>query len=142
MPVSKVCAELIAAYMRTEYRAFTPDGEIVLRINEPSKAMGQLMRAAGAKGAAFLTAENPFSKQLSASENSLRQKSLREDLIVIGATVLDGAGQGENPAWPAETSYAAIDITREEAREVGIKYQQNAIVWIDATGTPELLMLR
>lgn len=142
MSASKVPTELIAAYMRTRYRALTPEGEIVLRIGEPSDAMAQLIPAAGAKGAAFITAENPFSEQLSASENYVRQKCLRDDLALLGATAFDGEGQGDDPAWPAETSYLAVGITYDEARDLGIKYQQNAIVWIDATGTPELLMLR
>ena len=142
MPVSNVLTELITAYMGTVYRAFTPEGEIVLRIGEPSDPIAQLMRAAGAKGAAFITAENPFSEQLSASENHDRQKCLRHDLALLGATVFDGEGQGDDPAWPAETSYLAIGVTCYEARDLGIKYQQNAIVYIDATGTPELLRLR
>ena len=142
MSASKVPTELIAAYMGTEYRAFTPEGEIVLRIGEPSNAMIQLLRAASAKGAAFITAENPFSEQLSASENQVRQKSLREDLELLGATIVDGAGQGEDPAWPAETSYTAIGITHGDACQLGIKYQQNAIVWVGANGVPELLLLR
>ena len=142
MSASKVPIELIAAYMRTRYRALTPEGEIVLRIGEPSDAITQLIRAAGAKGAAFITAENPFSEQLSASENYVRQKCLRDDLALLGATAFEGEGQGDDPAWPAETSYLAVGITYDEARDLGTKYQQNAIVWIDATGTPELLMLR
>ena len=142
MPEPEVATELIAAYLRTSYRALAPEGEIVLRIGEPSDAMAQLIRAAGANGAAFITAENPFSEQLSGSENLVRQKCLREDLALLGATVFDGEGQGDDPAWPAETSYLAVGITYDEARDLGIQYQQNAIVWIDATGTPELLMVR
>jgi type I restriction enzyme, S subunit len=38
----------------------------------------------------------------------------------------------------AEASYSAIGITRDQACELGQKYEQNAIVWIDATGTGEL----
>lgn len=142
MSVSKVPAELISAYMGTEYRTSTPEGEIVLLIGEPSDAMAKLIRAAGARGAAFITAENPFSEQLPASENRVRQKHLRDDLALHGATVFDGEGQGEDPAWPAETSYLAVGISYDEARELGTKYEQNAIVWIDAAGKPELLMLR
>lgn len=142
MSKSEVPAELVAAYMGTQYRTFTLSGDIVLRIGEPSSAMRRLIQSAGADGAAFLTAENPFSEQLCGTENHVRQRSLREDLVLLGATIFDGAGQGEDPSWPAETSYTAIGVTHAEACQLGIKYQQNAIVWIDINGVPELLLLR
>ena len=142
MSKSEVAAELVAAYMSTQYRTFTLSGDIVLRIGEPSSAMCRLIQSAGADGAAFLTAENPFSEKLYGAENHVRQRSLREDLVLLGATIFDGAGQGEDPSWPAETSFTAVGITHAEACQLGIKYQQNAIVWIDINGVPELLLLR
>ena len=142
MSETEVPGELVAAYMSTQYRAFTLNGDIVLRIGEPSRAIRRLIQSAGADGAAFLTAENPFSEQLCEAENHVRQRSLREDLVLLGATILEGAGQGEDPSWPAETSYTAIGVTHAEACQLGIKYQQNAIVWIDVNGVPELLLLR
>ncbi len=104
--------------------------------------MAELMQTAAAVGGAFITAENPFSQSLTASENKVRQDRLRQDLAALGAAVIDGAGQGDDPSWPAEASYAAIGISRDQACELGLNYQQNAIVWIDATGTAELLLLR
>ena len=142
MSVSEVPAELIEAYKRTQYLVRTKDGAIALRVGQPSKEMADLIHAAQAGGGAFITAENPFSQPLTADENKARQGCLREDLAGLGAVVIDGAGQGEDPAWPAEASYAAIGISRDQARELGIKYQQNAIVWIDAFGTAEVLLLR
>jgi Protein of unknown function (DUF3293) len=142
MSGSEVPAELIEAYKRTQYRAFTDSGEIMLRIGEPSRAAAQLVEAAGASGGVFITAENPLSQTLAADENLARQTHLREDLVGLGAVVIEGAGQGDDPSWPAEASYAAIGISRVQACELGRKYQQNAIVWFDASGMPELILLR
>jgi len=142
MSVSAVPAELVEAYNRTQYLMQTENGEIVLRIGEPSKAIAELIEAAAADGGVFITAENPFSQPLTVDENKDRQDRLRKDLAVLGALVIDGAGQGEDPSWPAEASYSAIGITRDQACELGIKYEQNAIVWFDATGTGELILLR
>jgi hypothetical protein len=142
MPVSEVPAELVEAYNRTQYLMQTENGEIVLRIGQPSKALAELIEAAAAEGGAFITAENPFSQPLTVDENKNRQDRLREDLAVLGALIIDGAGQGEDPSWPAEASYSAIGITRDQACALGIKYEQNAIVWIDASGTGELILLR
>ena len=142
MSVSEVPAELVEAYNRTQYLMQTETGEIVLRIGQPSKAIANLLKAAGADGGAFITAENPFSQPLTFEENKDRQDRLRQDLTELGALIIDGAGQGEDPSWPAEASYSAIGITRDQACELGQKYEQNAIVWIDVTGTGELILLR
>ena len=142
MSVSAVPAELVEAYNSTQYLMQTENGEIVLRIGEPSKAIAELIEAAAADGGVFITAENLFSQPLTVDENKDRQDRLRKDLAVLGALVIDGAGQGEDPSWPAEASYSAIGITRDQACELGIKYEQNAIVWFDATGTGELILLR
>ena len=142
MSGSKIPAGLIEAYKRTHYLVYFEGFEIGLRIGEPSKQMAELKQTAAAVGGAFITAENPFSQSLTASENKVRQDRLRQDLAALGAAVIDGAGQGDDPSWPAEASYAAIGISPDQACELGLKYQQNAIVWIDATGTAELLLLR
>lgn len=142
MLVSEIPAELIEAYKRTRYLVHTKDRIIALRIGEPSKELTNLLHSAQAVGGAFITAENPLSEALAADENKARQSRLREDLIGLGALVIDGAGQGDDPSWPAEASYAAIGISREQACGLGRKYQQNAIVWFDAGGTPELILLR
>lgn len=142
MSGSEVPAELIEAYKRTQYRAFADSGEIVLRIGQTSRAAAQLVQAAGASGGAFITAENPLSEQLTSTDNAVRQGQLREDLVKLGASVIEGTGQGDDLRWPAESSYAAIGIGREQACELGRKYQQNAIVWFDVSGTPELIVLR
>jgi hypothetical protein len=142
MSASEVPADMVEAYKRTQYLVQSEDGTIALRVGHQSKEMADLIQSAQAIGGAFITAENPFSRALSANENKARQDRLREDLIGLGAAVIAGAGQGEDPAWPAEASWAAIGISRDQARELGIKYQQNAIVWIDASGTAELILLR
>jgi hypothetical protein len=142
MPVSEVPAELIEAYKRTQYLVHTKDGILALRVGQPSKELANLIHAARAVGGAFITAENPFSEALAADENKARQAHLREDLVGLGAVVIDGAGQGDDPSWPAEASYAAIGISREQACDLGRKYQQNAIVWFGAGGTPNLIVLR
>jgi hypothetical protein len=142
MPVSEVPAELIEAYKRTHYLVHTKDGILALRVGQPSKELANLIHAARAVGGAFITAENPFSEALAADENKARQAHLREDLVGLGAVIIDGAGQANDPSWPAEASYAAIGISREQACDLGRKYQQNGIIWFGAGGTPELIVLR
>lgn len=142
MPATAISDELVAAYHATEYRVTSSTHPFVLRIGHVSEALVDLFVQTGQTGATFITAENPFSQTTTMQENAANQARLHQDLSALGATILKGSGQGEDPTWPAEASYLAIGIAREQACELGRKYRQNAIVWIDADGVPELLLLR
>lgn len=133
---------LVQAYRRTRYSAGLDGDAIVLRVDVPSPAMAAAIAAAGAPGAAFITAENPYSTQSPAHDNAASQALLKSELAALGATVFEGVGQGDDPTWPGEASYLAVGISRDQACLLGRKYQQNAIVWIGANGTPELVLLR
>ena len=141
-PDTAIPDELVTAYRATEYRVTSSTHPFVLRIGRRSEDLADLFVQTGKTGATFITAENPFSQTSTMQENAANQACLHHDLSAAGATILEGSGQGEDPAWPAEASYLAIGISREQACELGRKYRQNAIVWIDADGVPELLLLR
>lgn len=59
--VSRIPTALIAAYMATEYRAVSENGDIILRVGEPLAELAGLFARRGQRAAVFITAENPFS---------------------------------------------------------------------------------
>lgn len=132
---------LVAAYSATNYRVISADSPFALRIGLRSDELARLFVLTGQQGATFITAENPFSQAVSAEENAANQARLQRDLTKLGATVLEGAGEGQYPEWPAEASFLAIGLSRAQACDLGRKYRQNAIVWIDADAVPELVLL-
>lgn len=142
MPDTAIPDELVAAYRATEYQVLSSTHPFVLRIGQQSENLVHLFAQTGKTGATFITAENPFSQTTTMQENAANQARLRQDLTAAKAIIFEGYGQGKDPAWPAEASYLAIGISREQACELGRKYLQNAIVWIDADGVPELVLLR
>ena len=142
MPTTAIPDELVAAYRAAEYRVTSDDQAFVLQIGQRSDELARKFELIGKAGATFITAENPFSQAASAEENATNHASLYQDLASTGAVIMEGAGQGEDPAWPAEASYLAIGISCEQACELGRKYQQNAIVWIGPDAVPELVLLR
>lgn len=142
MPTTAIPDELVAAYSATDYRVTSDDQAFVLQIGQRSDELARKFELIGKAGATFITAENPFSQAASAEENATNQANLYQDLAATGAVILEGAGQGADPAWPAEASYLALSISREKACELGRKYQQNAIVWIGPDAVPELVLLR
>lgn len=90
---------------------------------------------------AFITASNPRSKLLSEQENVLRNRTLERDLKKVSRFVFPGLGIGSDGNWPAEESFWALDISPENAVALGRKYGQNALVWWEEGGLPELWWL-
>ncbi len=139
---SRLPEELIEAYLKTEYRAVVDGAAITLRIGAQSSGILFLFEQSKTDCAAFITAENPFSAPQTSETNAERQGQLRADLQFLGVPLFEGEGQGEDTSWPPEASYLVLSLGRDEARELGRKYEQNAVVWVGADGVPELLLLR
>lgn len=133
---------LVEAYWRTRYCAELEGAAIVLQIGIPSEELAAAIGATHYSGAAFITAENPYSMPTPAQENAVSMAALKSELEALGASVFEGVGRGDDPAWPGEASYLAVGLSRDQACVLGRKYQQNAIVWIGVHGTPELVLLR
>lgn len=142
MSTTAVTNDLVAAYSATNYHVLSDDGFFVFKIGQRSHELAHRFVLTDRSGATFITAENPFSQTVTAEENAANQASLYQDLASTGAAIIKGAGQGEDPTWPAEASYLAIGISPENACELGRKYRQNAILWIGANAVPELVFLR
>ena len=53
-------------------------------------------------------------------------------------------GLGEHPTngWPGEASYLIFGLTLEAAKMLGMRLEQNAIVWTGADTVPQLVLLR
>lgn len=142
MPTTDLSADLIEAYTRARYSACVDGFTLVLAIGQRSETVARAMAARSATSAAFITAENPYSVMQTEAENSSNQSRLHADLIALGAGVFDGSGEGSDARWPAEASFLAIGITPDQARMLGKKYAQNALLIIDAQGTAYLELLR
>ena len=120
---------LAHAYAHTSYTAVTPSGHIVLRVGSRSAALDRLLVRYERASWMFLTAYNPGSRLLSADENHARQRQLLAELEARAIIVFRGFGVGDNTDWPAEDSVLALGVKLEEARELGRRFGQNALVY-------------
>jgi len=127
------------AYREADYVVFA-ESEFVLKIGEPSRRLDALLEQEGATTAAFLTAANPRSKPRSPAQNASALSAL--DQLVAAAGYPWRAGEGREPdgSW-VEPSRLVIGIYRENAEALGRLFGQNAIVFIEKGGPPELLVL-
>lgn len=92
--------------------------------------------------AAFITAFNPFSQELTTDENHRRQEVLAKDLTGRSLSFVEGVGQHPSGAWPGEPSFLVLGLELEVAKSLGQSVEQNAIIWCGANRVPNLVLLK
>jgi hypothetical protein len=136
--INPIDPALWEAYEKTHFIVqSTP--EFVLKIGQYSEEIKQLFKHHSLSTAAFITAYNPFSQQLSESENLERQEKLLYEIQSRGLNLLKGLGQDPDHKWEGEPSVLILGIALEAAKKVARTYEQNAFVWCDEAYTPQLI---
>jgi putative PIN family toxin of toxin-antitoxin system len=128
--------ELIQAYERASYAL---DSGVVLRIGVRDPDLDRLLEAHGATTAAFVTAANPRGEARPRAENEAAMAALRASLA---QPWLPGEGRDPEGRWSAEPSVLVLGIARADAEALGRRLEQNAIVFVERGGAPELVLLR
>lgn len=130
-----VSPELIAAYQRADYVVHE---RFTLNIGRRSPALDALLEAHAASTAAYVTAANPRGERRGEAENFAALEALQAGLAW---PAYRGEGRDPDGNWPAEPSLLIVGIPRGEAEALGRAHRQNAIVFVEKGGTPELVML-
>jgi hypothetical protein len=131
----------IQAYLQTHYRVHC-EAPFVLLIGQVSPELLSLYKRHHVDCAAFLTACNPFSREVSEIDNRERQKALATELARRSLTFLEGLGQHPSNNWPGEESFLILGLELEAAKTLGGRFEQNALVWCGSDGVPQLIVLR
>ena len=131
---------LLAAYSAAHYVVFG-NPELVIRIGEPNPGLDALLEADGASTAAFVTAANPRGERRREDENAIAFDSLKAFLNEARHRRRAGEGRDPQARWAAEPSFLVLGIPRAEAEALGRRFGQNAIVFIEKGGAPELVVL-
>src|SRR5882672_2743669 len=141
MPLS---AELLAAYKNADYVVFGHQRgapELVIRIDRVNPALDELLGHNEAATAAFVTACNPRGEKKSYEENEAAAVALRQSPRLIGYAWFKGEGRDPEASWAPEPSLLIVGIPRREAERLAVELNQNAIVFIEKGGKPELVLL-
>jgi hypothetical protein len=140
MTDTAIAADKVAAYRATQYRIGDPE-PFTLSIGTKSDALQQLYRKTGQTCGVFITAFNPFGQAQSAEANRAAHFGLGEHLRTLSPHVIEGAGYPADD-WAPELSYFALGIDEVAARDLGRRFDQDAVVWAGADAVPRLLLLR
>ena len=138
---SVIAQSSIQAYLDTDYHVHGPT-PLTLNIGVANTGLAALHKTHSVKSSAYVTACNPFSQALDDSANGARQAVLARELQQHGLTHIKGIGQHPTNSWPGEQSFLVLGLSREDARMLGARHEQNAIVWCDHDAKPELVLLR
>jgi hypothetical protein len=134
----------IEAYRRAEYVVFAPAGalpQLVLKVGEPNADLDELLEAEDAATAAFVSPGNRHGRQEDARANG--EAFLRMNSLLAATRYRRFAAEGRDPEgrWPAEAAVLIAGMPRAEAEALGRALEQNAIVFVEKGGAPELLPL-
>ena len=133
--------ELLESYKLAHYHV---DGSpsFILKIGHYSPELDHIYKTCLMKKAAFITAFNPASIELSNQENKERNQQLEEKIKALHLDYLHGEGRCNESDSSGEQSFLVFGIDQSEAIGLGKEFGQNAIVWIPENSIPELLLLK
>ena len=131
----------VQAYLETDYQV-QAEVPIALRIGVANALLATLHKSHRVDSSAFITACNPFSLPSDELANAERQSALASELKFRSLFFMEGLGLHPSGNWPAEPSYLVFGVSREAAKALGVRFEQNAIVWSGADAVPELVLLR
>lgn len=134
-------SELIKAYQSAEYHVMSAK-PFILELGKRSEGIVDLARRLKVDCVTFITAYNPYSEVLSDEDNAKRNKELKQDLDRLDLTIVKGYGQDPAMKWKKEDSFVVFGLGLVAAKELGIKYQQNAIVWCGTDFVPKLVLIK
>ncbi|MFN6962361.1 MAG: DUF3293 domain-containing protein [Pyrinomonadaceae bacterium] len=131
--------ELEHAFVNTNFVVDSPTLRFTIRIGRRSEALDAVLRETTAETWAFVTAYNPFARQLPPEVNIARQNEMIEELRSAGYDLYPGYGSSTTGEWPPEPSVLILAIERDTAIALGRRYGQLAIVFGRVGQAPELI---
>ena len=126
---------LLQAYEQTNY-CFN---KVTLNIGKPSRQAAEILEPYKSLGGLFITAWNPLGKVATDEKNQSANIKLYEDLISRNLNVIEGYGESPDKIW-REDSFFAYPIDKQLSIELCMVYKQNAVVYVDNDGLPDLMI--
>ena len=133
--------DLIAAYHGTDYQVLDRHGAVLgaIRVGEASPEIDGVLAAQGAASGLFITGWNPRSAPIEHALNEAAHQRLEGELRARGVRFLPHRGVGADPSWSEEGLFA-LDLSIDQAMELALAFEQNAIVAV-RIGEPARLRL-
>ena len=139
--MSNIKQELLESYTEANYHVYA-NPSFILKIGQSSKELRKLLADLNVKFAAFITAFNPYSKELELIENRSRNKILEGKIKSLALYYIKGDGRCGDSGQVGEESFLVFGLSKKQAINLGMESQQNAIVVCEMNAKPSLLLLK
>jgi hypothetical protein len=133
--------DLLNSYKSADYHV-DASPSFILKIGIHSPELESIYKTSHKHTAAFITAFNPYSQELSNQENKDRNLKLEELIQSLDFDYIHGEGKCGDGDWDGEKSFLIFGISEKQASEIGKEFEQNAIVWCDKDAIPQLVLLK
>jgi hypothetical protein len=138
---SSLPAETVQAYRDTVFRVESAV-RTQLRVGTNHVPLHTFFALYGTDSCAFVTAVNPRGQALDPTENQRRHAELRSVLEQRRCTHFEGVGAHPSNGWPPEPGILVFGLGLDEARGLGRRFDQDAIVWAGVDTRVRLVLLR
>jgi hypothetical protein len=136
--MTKIPAALIKEYKASNFIFYPENGIDVIKVGKRNKYLDQILRRENIKSSVFITAWNPYSKNMTPKKNEKNQDSLIRLLTKKKIQII--FGQGRSPDLKCfEDSILALGVSKEDAVKFGKRFKQNAVVYYEINRKAELL---
>lgn len=122
-----VSIDLAQAYEQTLFDISTPECVVTLRVGEDQPVDAQRLRG---RRLAVVTAYNPGVSRPGEAANRAANERLREAIEAAGRSYWPAVGRSPSGDH-AEPSFAVLDISADQARELGARFDQACIFYWD-----------
>jgi hypothetical protein len=118
---------LSTSYRETLFEIETPDGKATLRVENVNSTLPDWLRG---RPVAVVTAYNPGMQRPNETTNLLANRRLRAVIEQRGWSYWTAVGRSPSGDH-AEPSFAVLDLTEDEARELGAQFDQACVFYWD-----------
>jgi hypothetical protein len=131
-PPPNIDQSLVRAYERTHY--CLPTLSAIVRVGAICPILEDWLRGEGLKGGVFITAYNPGSRLLPATENRCWQNTLETELRQWQQAYLPAIHRDPDEQWPDEPACFVFELKATAALALAKRYQQKAVLVYQLTG--------
>lgn len=132
--------ELEAAFRRTLYIAFLPDGEARFKVDVRGEALDQrLQREAGIQTDwAIVTPCNPGAQRLPDADNAHRLEEMQQNIETDGYRWHPAVNRDPTGQWPDENGFFIVDPGLTYATALAQRFGQHALLHGEIGSAPHL----
>ena len=141
MVSTNISPENLESYTNADYYVYS-DPKFILKIGEKSLNLIDFYQKFNKSQASFLTAYNPMSQEMTSEQNESMNNKLETLLVKMNYPFILAEGVCPESQLPGEKSFLVFGTELLIAKELGNKFQQNAILWINNDAIPQLILLK